>query len=496
MGTRHPTDDDPVDEAERDQALLPLSGSRLALCVSGGADSMALMHLVARWAAAGRHMPEATGREGASQVFTRLPTIIVLTVDHGLRPESRAEACFVAEHAAKLGLEHRLLSGDEPAPNTGLQEWARSMRHRLILKDLAAELDEAAGFIEHRLIVMAHHQGDQAETLLMRLARGSGLGGLGGMAACQQVAVPADGVGRRPLSAMISRPLLGIPKARLVATLRAFGASWVDDTSNADPRFERVRMRNSLPVLQDVGITSQALARSAERLRQADESFRSFETRWHRDIIELHGGLHGKVSSEHAVARGRFAGVRLLARLAAMFGGAARPPDLLQLERLYDEMFVSERGFKAGTLGGCRFTLDGAGEGETHLLVCREGDGTDLEVCDLNPGCEISWDGGRFRVAARPEAPGTVKVKALGRQGWSRLKRDIPGFDDMQLLASSMWTLPAIWRGDALIAVPYFDGYLFTTMQPDKRLRAAWARYCKGAEDSFEAAFGATISVN
>ena len=144
-----------------DPAILfaPLGGAKsLGLAVSGGADSLALMLLAARWRDAD---PDA-------------PTLYVYSVDHGLRPEAAAEVAFVLAEAARLGLPARALRWDGPKPATGLSEAARSARYRLIGE--AMQRDGAS------ILVTAHHLDDQAETVLMRLAHGSGLAGLRGMA--------------------------------------------------------------------------------------------------------------------------------------------------------------------------------------------------------------------------------------------------------------------------------------------------------------------------
>ena len=176
--------------------------STLIVAVSGGADSTALLHLLGRW-----------GRSHTAAVpDLPCPAVIAASVDHGLRPESAAEALAVARQAVMLGLPHRTLIWEhaQETPTAAVQVTAREARYRL-LETLALAHPTPA-------LVTAHHQDDQAETLLMRLARGSGLDGLAGIRRSR----PAYGFQLVPRE----RPLLGIPKARLGSTLRVAGLTW------------------------------------------------------------------------------------------------------------------------------------------------------------------------------------------------------------------------------------------------------------------------------
>ncbi len=303
-----PTQKAAVSVQEAQSLFNDLADSRaLVLAVSGGPDSTALMLLAARWAKARK----------------KSPRLIAVTVDHGLRTESAREAAAVRRQAAKLGIEHRTLRWTGRKPKTGLQEAAREARYRL--------LGEAAREAGASCILTAHTLDDQAETVLIRLTRGSGLTGLaamqrvtplgpalgapsphgtracpssdlsfasrasptcdgegwgGGVAAAlkktspsrraSRVDLPRKGGGdpERPSGASnpiyLVRPLLGIPKARLVATLKAAGISFADDPSNRDPRFTRVRVRGLMPALAGEGLDARRLALLARRLRRAD----------------------------------------------------------------------------------------------------------------------------------------------------------------------------------------------------------------------------------
>ncbi|WP_315701585.1 MULTISPECIES: tRNA lysidine(34) synthetase TilS [unclassified Bradyrhizobium] len=221
-------------EAERLFAAF-VDAPGLVLAVSGGPDSMALMWLAARW----------------RQSLARGPRLIAVTIDHALRPEAAREAREVKRVARTLDLPHRTLRwrGDKPA--SGVPEAARAARYRLL-----AQAARTAG-ASH--IVTAHTRDDQAETLLMRLLRGSGVAGLAAMAAISE----REGL-------LLARPLLGIAKAQLVATLRVANIDFVEDPTNIDPAFTRPRLRALMPALAAEGGDARNLARLAARLARAN----------------------------------------------------------------------------------------------------------------------------------------------------------------------------------------------------------------------------------
>jgi tRNA(Ile)-lysidine synthase len=222
----------------RDARLLLDSFSEfpvLLLAVSGGPDSTALLWLMARW----------------RQAKKRGPRLVAVTIDHALRPASKREAQAVARLARKLGVEHRTLRWTGSKPKTGIQEAARQARYRL----LAAAAKKAGA----RCVLTAHTLDDQAETVLFRLARGSGVGGLAGM----EFATPMPF--NDPDGIVLVRPLLRLPKSRLIATLKAARISYADDPTNRDPRFARPRWRALMPALAHEGLTPDRLARLARR---------------------------------------------------------------------------------------------------------------------------------------------------------------------------------------------------------------------------------------
>jgi tRNA(Ile)-lysidine synthase len=233
------------------------SAPALVIAVSGGPDSTALLVLAARW------------RAGCK----RGPALLAVTVDHGLRPESAREARAVKRLATQLGLRHRTLRWTGDKPTTALQEEARRVRYQLLA---AAARGAGAPYV-----LTAHTLDDQAETVLLRMARGSGLSGLGAMA--RRTLLPTssaaddardnnhrDNNHRDSNAIMLVRPLLELPKARLIATLAAMGITFVDDPTNRDPRFTRPRLRALMPTLAGEGLDAHRLALLARRMRRAD----------------------------------------------------------------------------------------------------------------------------------------------------------------------------------------------------------------------------------
>lgn len=209
----------------------------LVLAVSGGPDSMALLWLAARW----------------RKALKQGPDLLAVTVDHGLRKESAAEARLVKEQAASLGIPHRTMRWHGPKPKTGIPAAAREARYGL--------LAQAARRVGATHVLTAHTRDDQAETLLMRMSRGSGIAGLAGMA---RETVRNDRV--------IARPLLDLPKARLLATLTKADIAFANDPTNRDLKFARPRWRALSDHLAFEGLDSRKLARLAARLARANEA--------------------------------------------------------------------------------------------------------------------------------------------------------------------------------------------------------------------------------
>lgn len=311
----------------------------LVLAISGGPDSTALMVLAARW----------------RQALQRGPTLIAVTVDHGLRPESRREAADVARLAKKLGVAHRTLRWTGKKPKSGLPQAARQARYRL-LADVARRLGAPH-------VLTAHTRDDQAETVIIRLTRGSGPTGLAAMA---RISALADG---RDISLL--RPLLDIPKARLIATLKVEKIAFADDPTNRDTKFTRARLRGLMPLLAEEGLDAGRLALLARRLGRAEAALAAMAR-------ETAGMLRVK-SAPGTVAYDRIKygfmpdeiALRLLGRAIAAVGSEG-PVELAKLEALKAALDAAQNAGKPfrRSLAGAIVALTGD-ESSGKIIVER-----------------------------------------------------------------------------------------------------------------------------
>ena len=344
--------------------------AHVALAVSGGSDSTALMWLASRWAKTLAHPLK----------------ISVLTVDHGLRPEAAGECARVASWARAIGLEARILTWVGVRPAGGLQARARDMRYGLMRDWCLAH--------EATLLVTAHTLEDQAETLLMRLARGSGIRGLSGM---------------RPDDAgpvLLDRPLLQTSRAELRATLDAAGHSWIEDPSNADERFERVRLRKAMPLLAELGLTPAAVARSATRLERALQPIEDLCRSFLAQNVEVRPEGFALVDLARFRKLDDEIAIQALERLLWRLGGGGEPPRLMAVEALHQWLRRGET--QARTLAGCRIA-----QRKRHLLIGREAGRISKVPVAIRPGENLLWDN-RFQVSIAAAGRACAIVPALG----------------------------------------------------------------------------------
>ena len=283
------------------------------------------MHLLAAWARG-----------------TKLPLPMVLTVDHGLRAGSAKDAKTVAAFAKRAGLKARILSWRGKKPKAGIEAAAREARYRLMGDWLT----------RHRIatLFVGHTQDDQAETFLLRLARGSGLDGLSAM-----LAHAPWPVGGFPELA-VARPLLSFNRQELRDYLTLLDQSWLEDPMNHDPAFDRVRVRKARAALAEAGLSTARIAAAASHLARAREALEivtgAVLARAVRPLREGDGVL---LDSAALAAAPREVGLRALAAVLMAVGGQAYRPRFESLERLFGR--IAEGGFKGGaTLHGCQIS--------------------------------------------------------------------------------------------------------------------------------------------
>ena len=369
----------------------------VGVAVSGGGDSTALLILMQAWCDQGR---------------LRLHAV---SVDHGLRPESRDECMFVGGVAKDLGVTHEVLSG-EIGPTGNLQESARRLRYSLI--------GEWAASNNLNYVALAHTLDDQAETFLLNLARGSGVDGLSAM----PLVLHRSGV-------TWIRPLLGVRRAELRNHLRVNGYSWKEDPTNADVRFDRVRARNLLEEISSLGATVERLAATAGRMQDArivlEEAAADAALRL--TLTDDIGVTHFKDAFWGLPRDTRF---RLAADAVRTSGRASYRPRIVPLGAALD----SVRDGRPATLAGCMLVpASGAG-----FMVVRE-----LNSCGPPVPWNAVWDG-RWKLVGK-EPPDGSMIGPLGREGlllcanWRNVDRP------RECLVSS----PALRRHGELLSAPF-----------------------------------------
>lgn len=429
----------PLSPEEANGLLVPLVAyDVVVLAVSGGADSTALMHLAAAW---------AVRTPGA-------PRLVVASIDHGLRPEAGAEAAEVVARAGTLGLEARVLPWNGPRPATGIQAAAREARYRLLI-GVAREAAELAGGPRLAAVATAHTADDQAETVLMRLARGAGVDGLAGIPSRGRFDHgEADG---QCGSTDVLRPLLAVPRRRLVATLEAASIPYVDDPSNRDVRFERVRMREALRLLEPLGLTREALARTATRMQAAKAALdHAVDRVWSGAVACPFEAAYIEVDRDAVAREPDEVGTRLFRRVLAMAGGGATPAELSAVETACRRLFRPRdpAGELVFTLGGCIVEVDVRDSRDAgKVRVCREPDrGGGLPRIDLAPGQGVLWDR-RYQAMVSARHPEPVEIGPIG-DDWPALATDIPVLRGLAIPVRALRGLPAFRARGAIVAVP------------------------------------------
>ena len=396
--------------------------ARIYLAVSGGSDSCALLHLVACWLS-------QTGADRAQ--------VCVLTVDHGLRERSHTEAQFVHEQASALGLRQVTLNWSGEKPSSGVQEAARNARYRIMTEFVKREGQGG-------VIVTAHTRDDQAETVLMRLARGSGVDGLAAIPAASSM----NGV-------PISRPLLDVSRDALVDVLESGGVGWIVDPSNDATKFERVRVRRARREREALGLTDAALCRTASRMARAQSALDAIVERVIKtETAEAQYTRFGVFEwTERCRELDAECAVRLLRRYIQVAAGQKGPPELGQVEAVYDRL--SAPGFGGATLHGCRLAVTQL-RGKEELVLFREAGREALPRVPFDFTRPLAWDD-RFLVVPVQPRQRCLTVGPLDRDARRQLQENQDLGLVADLPADILSVQPAVFDGSLLVAAPSLD---------------------------------------
>lgn len=388
-----------------------------AVAVSGGRDSMALVHLAKAYAE------------------RRDAQLTALTVDHGLRAESAGEAAQVADWCAALGVAHETLRWKGEKPSGNIEAEAR--RHRYALM-------EAWCFEQHVPFLMtAHHREDQAETFLIRLIRGSGVRGLSAMQEARDLS-------RGPEKLHLLRPLLDVSRSDISSYLSECSQDFLEDPMNSDPAFLRSRIRRLGGVLGDLGLSRDRLVSTAARISLADEVLQDAEGALWRDAVDVSPLGFLTLSLEPYCRARTDTRARVLSRLLQVVSGGDYGPryeKLMRVDRHLQAAPESGLGDVGLTLHGCEVRVS-AGE----VLIFREQRNLPTLTLSGDPQQRL-WDG-RFLVSA----PVAGEVRALGGEGLSLVRASVHEVFDMPDLAAGsggriLASLPSLWVGDQLLGV-------------------------------------------
>lgn len=369
---------------------------RLGVAVSGGSDSTALLCLLS----------EIARLEGIK--------LCAATVDHGLRPEAAEEAKAVAALAQSLGVPHETLRWRGWDQTGNLQDQARRARYGLL-----QEWAENRGLTA---IALGHTADDQAETVLMRLARSAGVSGLSAMAGVRN----QGGID-------LLRPMLTVTRQQLRDYLTDRGVDWIDDPSNQDERFDRIRTRNALSQLDQIGITAQTLSRVAENLAQAREALAQYTQESARCVVDVAGGglcldRIGLIELPEEIRR------RIVVAAVGWIAGGEYPPRHSAIDQALNAISTGQ----TATLGGCLMVSDNG-----KSWICRELKAVATQITQPGGVWDNRW------ILEGPTIEG-AEIRALGEQGI----RQLADWRALEKPRAALLSTPAVWSGEALLAAP------------------------------------------
>ncbi len=364
----------------------------IGVAVSGGSDSLALLHLLNDWGGA---------------------DLAAATVDHGLRSEAAKEADHVARVCNDLGIPHQVLKWEGWDGKGNLQDHARRSRYSL-LADWAKDT-------KRDVVCLGHTLDDQAETFLMRLARSSGLDGLAGM---------SDHIFRHDVK--FARPLLSQRRVCLQNYLERRKQAWIDDPSNDDAAFDRVKARKALAVLEGIGLTSENIEASMTNLGVASWELKDRAREISEQICKEHSGdlVFDRTAFQRLSPDMKY---RLLSKALMFVSSEDYPPRRTS-------MFQAEEAVQKGdnfSLHGCLIFISNITFRITRELKA---------LCGTRAQTKTLWDARWYLDGPHDDA---LEIRALGDA-----VKDCPDWRETGIPRQSLLASPAVWQGETLIAAP------------------------------------------
>ena len=389
--------------------------SSIAIAVSGGVDSLVLMNLA-----------------NESKVIKN-KDVFILTINHGLRTESIRECKFVENLAKKLGFKVKILRWEGIKPSKALQEKARNERYNLLLN-----------FCRENSInnlFLAHHLDDQIENFLFRMFRGSGIKGLTSFSNRSE----RDGI-------LLIRPLIDIPKSELIMFAKKRKIKWVEDPSNQNKKFERIKLRKILPLIYEEGFDKKVFLKSIKKLKLANKALNETTKEFVSKYVLVSKNISVFIDHKFFLEAPKEIQLRVIENSIRIFSGERfYSPSYSKMMNLIN--WISESsGVSAKTLGGTIFRRRNKGV----ILYKEVKKLNEIKPIKLSKNNYKSWDN-RFLIKAKKGSNGEISY--LGAEGVKILKskKKLHKKDFNGIPITALYSTPAVWRGKRLISAPFFD---------------------------------------
>ena len=388
----------------------------IALAVSGGPDSTALMFLVSK------------------SKKIKKNDVTILTVDHALRKESKSEVDLVKSNAKRIGFKCKILKWNGVKPSSGIQEAARKARYSLMLS--WCEKNSV------NQLFLAHHLDDQVETFLMRLSKGSGVDGLSSMS---NITINS--------SISLIRPFLEIPKNKLIVIANFSKMKWISDPSNLNSSYQRSRMRKLLPIFSEEGIDPHHINLVIKRMNSAKEALNEIVNANIDKYVKNMNDISYSLSYESFNKLSPEILLRILERLIMISSGSIYPPRRSKLEKIHSWL-IKENEVSAKTLSGTVIR-----KRKDYVIFYRE-----LKNCESSLNIfpitsrYLSWDNRFYLKLGKSKK---LEVRSLGNEGVRIMKsKKLLKKNGMNNIPLSAWkAAPSLWSKKRLISVPSLSYY-------------------------------------